>query len=214
MKKKEKAEAIYDILSGEYQQAGCSLSFKSPLELLVSVRLSAQCTDKRVNMVTETLFRKYPTVESYADADLDELMAIIKPCGLYASKARQIKEMCAVLRDKYGGHVPDTMEELLKLPGIGRKSANLIMGEVYGAPGAVVSDTHCIRLSNRLGLCASKDPGKVEHALRRILVPEHSLKFCHLLVHHGREVCRARKPECERCSVNGLCAYYARNKNA
>ena len=210
MKKKEKAAAIYAALSVEHPQASCSLHFKSPLEILISARLSAQCTDKRVNMVTPTLFLKYPTVESYADADISELMAIIKPCGLYVSKARQIKEMCAILRDKYGGRVPDTMEELLSLPGIGRKSANLVMGEVYGAPGAVVADTHCIRLSNRLGLCASKDPGKVERELRRILVPEHSLKICHLLVHHGREVCRARRPECGRCAVNGLCAYYAK----
>lgn len=210
MKKKEKAAAIYAALSVEHPQASCSLHFKSPLEILISARLSAQCTDKRVNMVTPTLFLKYPTVESYADADISELMAIIKPCGLYVSKARQIKEMCAILRDKYGGRVPDTMEELLSLPGIGRKSANLVMGEVYGAPGAVVADTHCIRLSNRLGLCASKDPGKVERELRRILVPEHSLKICHLLVHHGREVCRARRPECARCAVNGLCAYYAK----
>ena len=210
MKKKEKAAAIYAALSVEHPQASCSLHFKSPLEILISARLSAQCTDKRVNMVTPTLFRKYPSVESYADADISELMAIIKPCGLYVSKARQIKEMCAILRDKYGGRVPDTMEELLSLPGIGRKSANLVMGEVYGAPGAVVADTHCIRLSNRLGLCASKDPGKVERELRRILVPEHSLKICHLLVHHGREVCRARRPECARCAVNGLCAYYAK----
>lgn len=208
MTKKQKAGVVYALLDAQYKDAACSLSYKTPLELLVSVRLSAQCTDKRVRMVTPLLFAKYPTLQSLADADPGELMDIIKPCGLYITKARHIKEMCAVLLDKFGGRVPDTMEELLSLPGIGRKSANLVMGEVYGMPGAVVADTHCIRLANRLGLCKTTHPEKVEGALRRILPPERSLRFCHLLVYHGRQVCNARSPECARCVLQQHCTFF------
>ena len=176
---------------------------------MVSVRLAAQCTDARVNVVVEGLYEKYPTMEALADADVSDIEAIVRPCGLGHSKARDISACMKMLRDVYGRKVPDTMEELLKLPGVGRKSANLILGDVFGKP-AIVTDTHCIRLANRIGLVDGvKEPAKVEKALREIIPPEEGNDLCHRFVDHGRAVCTARtKPYCERCCLNDICAYY------
>lgn len=209
---KEKAKTAAEILLAEYSEATCSLDFKNGLELLISTRLSAQCTDERVNIVTIPLFKRYKNVEDFANAEIKELESIVKPCGFYHTKAKSIKEMCNTIIEDYGGRIPDNMEDLLKLSGVGRKTANLVLGELYKKP-AVVTDTHCIRLSNRIGLCNTKDAYKVEKALRELIPPEISLHFCHALVHHGRKVCNARKPKCEVCCVNEICDYYKTNNN-
>lgn len=200
------ALAIIERLKAEYPIAECSLDYDEAWKLLVSVRLAAQCTDERVNIVVAGLYERYPTVEALADAPVDEIEAIVRPCGLGRSKARDISACMQVLRDQYQGRVPDTMKELLALPGVGRKSANLILGDVYGKP-AIVTDTHCIRLTNRMGLVDGiKDPKKVEMALWEITPPEESNDFCHRLVLHGRAVCTARtKPYCERCCLSDIC---------
>lgn len=205
-KKRELALEIINRLKEEYPIAECSLDYDEAWKLLVSVRLAAQCTDARVNVVVEDLYKKYPTVDALAEATAEEIEAIVKPCGLGRSKARDINACMKILRDEYGGRVPDTMEELLKLPGVGRKSANLIVGDVYGKP-AIVTDTHCIRLTNRMGLVDNiKEPKKVEMALWDIIPPEEGSDFCHRLVYHGREVCTARtKPYCDRCCLNDIC---------
>lgn len=204
MTKKQTALEAIRLLKQEYPDASCSLLNQDPLQLLIATRLSAQCTDARVNMVTPALFERFPTLDSFADADNAEVEEYIRSCGLYKTKARDIVLMCQMLRDQFHGEIPQTVEELVKLPGVGRKTANLMVGEVFGKP-AVVADTHCIRLSNRLGLCVGKDAVKVEKALREILPPEESTAFCHRLVHHGRAVCDSRKPKCEICILKNIC---------
>lgn len=203
------AKQIENIISGleaEYPLAECSLEYDRAYELLFAVRLAAQCTDERVNKITPALYERFPTLESFAEADIADVEEIIKPCGFFHTKARDIIHCAGVLLERHGGRVPDTMEELCALPGVGRKTANLILGDVYGKP-AVVVDTHCIRLSNRMGLVDGlKDPVKIESALREILPPDKSSDFCHRLVLHGRAICPARKPECERCPIYNDCA--------
>lgn len=206
MDKKELALEIIERLRNEYPDAGCTLDFEEAWKLLVSVRLAAQCTDARVNVVVQGLYEKYPTVAALAQATPEEIEAIVHPCGLGKSKARDISACMKILHEKYHDQVPQTFEELLELPGVGRKSANLIMGDVYGKP-AIVTDTHCIRLTNRMGLIDGfKEPKKVEMALWKIIPPEEGSDFCHRLVIHGREVCTARtKPYCDKCCINDIC---------
>lgn len=211
MTKKEQAIEIIKRLKKEYPDAGCTLDYNQAWKLLVSVRLAAQCTDARVNVVVQELYAKFPDVKALADADVDEIEEIVRPCGLGRSKARDISACMKILQEQYGGNVPDDFDTLMKLPGVGRKSANLIMGDVFGKP-AIVTDTHCIRLVNRLGLVDNiKDPKKVEMALWKLIPPEEGSDFCHRLVYHGRDVCTARtKPYCEKCCLNDICAEYGR----
>jgi len=199
-----RVQGVIDALKEAYPQALCALQYKKDYELMISVRLSAQCTDERVNKITPALFARFPTLESFAEADITEVEDYVRSCGFYHHKARDIVLGCQMLRDVYNGKVPDTMEELLKIPGVGRKTANLLLGDLYGKP-AVVCDTHCIRITNKLGLTAGKDPAKVEEQLWKILPPEESSDFCHRLVLHGRAVCDARKPACERCTLAPYC---------
>ncbi len=201
---KERALAAVAALKKEYPDALCSLTAKNALELLIATRLSAQCTDARVNLVTPALFEKYPTMEAFAEADVPDIENLIRSCGFYHTKAREIKDMCRMMLDEFGGKVPDTIEDLTRLPGIGRKTANIICGDIYGKP-AVAADTHCIRLSNRIGLVDTKDPYKVEMQLMELLPPEESNNFCHRCVLHGRAVCTARKAKCELCVLSGCC---------
>lgn len=207
-KKQKKAFAleIIERLKKEYPDSDCTLDYNEAWKLLVSVRLAAQCTDARVNVVVKGLYEKYPTIEALADADVEDIERIVKPCGLGHSKARDISGCMKMLRDDFGCKVPDDLDALLKLPGVGRKSANLIMGDVFGKP-AIVTDTHCIRLTNRMGLVDNiKEPKKVEMALWEIIPPEEGSQFCHRLVDHGRGVCTARtKPYCDRCCLNDIC---------
>ncbi len=204
MRKKEIAEFAVEQLKVDYPDAICSLDAANPLQLIIATRLSAQCTDARVNLVTPELFAKYPTIDDYASANIEDIEAIVRPCGFYHMKARDIIGMAQMIRDVYGSTVPDTIDELVKLPGVGRKTANLIVGDVYGKP-AVVADTHLIRISNRLGLVNTKDPYKVEMELKKLLPPEESNDFCHRCVLHGRAVCDARKPKCETCNLKKVC---------
>ena len=205
-KKQKLALEIIERLKQEYPDAGCTLDYDEAWKLLVSVRLAAQCTDERVNIIVEKLFAKYPDVKSLADADVDDIEVIVRPCGLGRSKARDISACMKVLRDQYDCQVPRTFKELLDLPGVGRKSANLIMGDVFGEP-AIVTDTHCIRLTNRMGLVDGiKDPKKVEMELWKIIPPEEGSDFCHRLVFHGREVCTARtNPYCDKFCLADIC---------
>lgn len=204
--KKQRALDIIERLKVEYPDAHCTLDYDDAWKLLVSVRLAAQCTDARVNVVVDGLFAKYPTVDALANADVEEVEAIVKPCGLGKSKARDICACMRVLKEQYGGKVPEDFDSLLKLPGVGRKSANLIMGDVFGKP-AIVTDTHCIRLVNRMGLVDGvKEPKKVEMQLWKIIPPEEGSDFCHRLVYHGRAVCTARTtPICEQCCLQDIC---------
>ncbi len=204
MTKKQRALEIIERLKKEYPDVKCALTYEKPHELLIAVRLSAQCTDKRVNLVTPALFERFPSIEAFAEASVSEVEEYIKSCGLFHTKAQDIIEMCRMLRDIYGGKVPDTIEELVKLPGVGRKTANLIAGDLYGKP-AMVCDTHVIRLTNRLGLSEGKDAVQVEKQLRAIVPPEEGLMMCHRLVWHGRLVCSARAPKCEECALKDLC---------
>ena len=205
-KKQMLAEEIIERLKAEYPDAECSLEYDEAWKLLVSVRLAAQCTDERVNIIVEKLYEKYPDVKSLADADEDSIEAIVRPCGLGRSKAKDISACMKILRDQYDCQIPKTFDELLALPGVGRKSANLIMGDVFGEP-AIVTDTHCIRLVNRMGLVDGfTEPKKVEMALWKIIPPEEGNDFCHRLVYHGRAVCTARTtPYCEKCCLNDIC---------
>ncbi|MCQ2509270.1 MAG: endonuclease III [Lachnospiraceae bacterium] len=207
MEKKELALKVIEALKNEYPDADCTLDYDDAWKLLVSVRLAAQCTDARVNVVVQDLYAKYPDVNALAEATPEEIEEIVRPCGLGKSKARDISACMRILRDKYDCKVPTTFDELLTLPGVGRKSANLIMGDVFGQP-AIVTDTHCIRLCNRIGLVDGiKEPKKVEMALWKIIPPEEGNDFCHRLVLHGREVCTARtNPYCDRCCLQDLCA--------
>lgn len=212
MRLEERAVEIVRLLEEEYPLADCTLDYKKDYELLFSVRLAAQCTDERVNKVTPALFERFPTLESFAQASVEEVEEYIRSCGFYRAKARDIVASAKMLLSDFGGRVPDTMEALLKLPGVGRKTANLILGDIYAVPGSTVVDTHCIRISNRLGLVdGTKDPVKIEAALRKLLPPEKSSDFCHRIVLHGRAVCTARKPECERCCLKPLCKTCADN---
>ena len=206
MRKKELAKEVIERLKIEYPDAGCSLEYDQAWKLLVSVRLAAQCTDARVNIVVEKLYEKFPDVKALAEAPVEEIEEIVRPCGLGKSKARDISACMKILWEQYGGNVPEDFDSLLKLPGVGRKSANLIMGDVFGKP-AIVTDTHCIRLANRIGLVDGiKEPKKVEMALWKIIPPEEGNDLCHRFVYHGREVCTARtKPYCDRCCLNDVC---------
>ena len=204
MTKKQRAILLVEGLKKEYPDAICSLTADNPFELLVATRLSAQCTDARVNLVTPALFAKYKTLDDYVDADVKDIEDIIHSCGFYHGKARDIIEMARGVRDRFNSIVPDNIEDLTSLQGVGRKTANLIVGDVYGKP-AVVADTHLIRLTNRMGLVETKDPKKVELELKKILPPEESNDFCHRAVLHGRAVCTARKADCENCAVNDVC---------
>ena len=214
MEKKELALEVIRRLKEEYPLAECTLDYDHAWQLLVEVRLAAQCTDARVNIVVKDLFAKYPSVEALADATVEEIEAIVKPCGLGHSKARDISLCMKKLRDEFGGRVPDDFDALLSLPGVGRKSANLVMGDVFGKP-AIVTDTHCIRLCNRIGLVDGiKEPKKVEMALWKIIPPEEGSDLCHRFVLHGRAVCDARSPKCEGCSLRVICAYGQAGGNA
>ena len=206
MTKKQRTLEVIERLKKEYPEAGCTLDYDEAWKLLVSVRLAAQCTDARVNVVVEGLFQKYPSVNALADADVDDIEKIVHPCGLGKSKARDISACMKMLRDEYDGKIPKDFNALLKLPGVGRKSANLIMGDVFGKP-AIVTDTHCIRLVNRMGLVDGiKEPAKVEKELWKLIPPEEGNDFCHRLVDHGRAVCTARTtPYCDRCCLQDIC---------
>lgn len=206
MTKQEKALEVIARLQEEYPDAGCTLDYDDAWKLLVSVRLAAQCTDARVNVVVEDLYAKYPNIDALAEASVEDIEKIVRPCGLGKSKARDISACMKILRDEYQGKVPDDFDALLKLPGVGRKSANLIMGDVFGKP-AIVTDTHCIRLVNRIGLVENiKEPKKVEMELWKIIPPEEGSDFCHRLVYHGRDICTARTtPHCEKCCLADIC---------
>lgn len=206
MTKEERTLAIINRLKEEYPDAGCTLDYEEAWKLLISVRLAAQCTDERVNQIVPRLYARFPDVDSLAEASVEEIEEIVRPCGLGKSKARDISSCMRMIKEEYGGQVPDTFDQLMKLPGVGRKSANLIMGDVFGKP-AIVTDTHCIRLVNRMGLVDGvKEPKKVEMALWKLVPPEEGSDFCHRLVYHGREVCTARtKPYCDRCCLSDLC---------
>lgn len=206
MRKKELALIVIDRLKKEYPYSDCTLDYDQAWKLLVSVRLAAQCTDERVNQIVPSLYEKFPTIDALADADVSDVETIVRPCGLGKSKAKDIVACMRMLRDVYKSQVPDTMEELLALPGVGRKSANLILGDVFGKP-AIVTDTHAIRLSNRIGLVDNiKEPTKVEMALRKIIPPEEGNELCHRLVDHGRAVCTARTtPHCDQCCLEDVC---------
>ena len=206
MTKEELTLEVIDRLRDEYPDADCTLDYNEAWKLLISVRLAAQCTDARVNVVVQDLYEKYPDINAVAEAPVDKIEEIVRPCGLGKSKARDISACMKILRDEYGGRVPDDFNALLNLPGVGRKSANLIMGDVFGKP-AIVTDTHCIRLVNRIGIVDGiKDPKKVEMELWKLVPPKEGSSFCHRLVYHGREGCTARtKPYCDRCCLKGIC---------
>lgn len=204
MKKKEKAIKVVENLIHEYPNAVCSLDYSHDYELLIAGRLSAQCTDKRVNIVTKVLFEKYKSLDDFAHAEITDLEKTIMPCGLYKTKAQNIRDMCAQLIVNYNYVLPSTIKELTSLSGIGRKTANLIMGEIFHKP-AIITDTHCIRISNRLGFTKSKNPAKVEEDLLKIIPKDKSVQFCHCLVWHGREICKARGAKCSICCLNELC---------
>ncbi|HHU23124.1 MAG TPA: endonuclease III [Clostridiales bacterium] len=209
MRSKEQIDEIIRLLELKYPLAECSLNYEKDYELLFSTRLAAQCTDERVNVITPALFERFPSLEAFAGADVSEVEKYVHSCGFYRSKARDIVRCAQILLEKHNGRVPDTMEELLELPGVGRKTANLILGDVFGKP-AVVVDTHCKRLSNRIGLADNlNDPTKIEMELRKILPAEKSSDFCHRLVLHGRAVCNARKPRCEDCCIKHLCQTFS-----
>lgn len=208
----QRAEHLVAALEGEYPGAECSLEYINPHELLIAVRLAAQCTDARVNLVTPILFGRYPTLEALANAEVTDIAEIVAPCGLGNTKARDIVACSKKLLADYGGVVPDDIDELLKLPGVGRKTANLIVGDVYGKP-AIVCDTHCIRITNLMGLSTSQNPAVVEKQLREIIPPEKSNDFCHRLVLHGRAVCKARKPDCANCCARAYCAHDEQTAN-
>ena len=203
----EKVSAIIGILEQRSPEALCALHYEKDYELMIAVRLSAQCTDARVNLVTPALFAAYPSLEAFANADIADVEKYVHSCGFYRHKARDIVLACQMLIEKYDSKVPDSMEELLKLPGVGRKTANLLMGDLYGIPGSIVCDTHCIRICGRLGLSEGKDPEKVERQLRKILPAEKSSDFCHRIVLFGRDICTARAPKCSECPLAIHCKH-------
>ena len=204
----EKVRAILEILENRYPESMCALHYDKDYELMIAVRLSAQCTDARVNLVTPALFAAYPTLEAMANADIAHVEELVHSCGFYKHKARDIVLGCQMLLRDYGGKVPGTMEELLKIPGVGRKTANLLLGDLYSVPGSVVCDTHCIRICGRLGLSHGKEPEKVEAQLRAVLPPEESSDFCHRIVLFGRDCCTARNPDCGNCPLSLYCREY------
>ena len=204
MTKKERVSLLLELMDKEYPEVKCSLNYSNPLEMLIATQLSAQCTDARVNIVTEKLFERYKTARDYADADILELQEYIRSAGFYKNKSKNIISCCKRIEEVYGGEVPDTMEDLLTLAGTGRKTANLVLGDIFGKP-AVVVDTHCIRLSNRIGLIKNKEPEKIEEDLKKIVPPERQLKLCHQFVYHGRAVCSARSPKCDLCTIRPAC---------
>ena len=213
--KKADVLSIVNALKELYPDSLCSLQYDKDYELLFAVRLSAQCTDERVNQVTPALYARFPTLEAFAQADPEEVGEYVHSCGFFRAKSRDIVLSAQMLLRDYGGKVPGTMEELLKLPGVGRKTANLILGDVYDAPGVVVADTHCIRITGRLGLTdGTRDPAKVEAQLREILPPEESNNFCHRMVLHGRAVCMARKPDCQNCTLRPWCSHFTSQPQA
>lgn len=212
MKQKKDVLAIVDELKRLYPDGICSLDYKKDYELLFSVRLAAQCTDERVNQITPALYARFPTLEALAEADIGEVEQYVHSTGFFRAKARDIVLASQMLLSEYGGKVPDNMDDLLKLPGVGRKTANLILGDIYNTPGVVVADTHCIRITGLLGLTdGTKDPAKVESQLRAILPPEESNNFCHRMVLHGRAVCIARRPQCKNCTLRPWCSYFAKS---
>ena len=211
MTKKEKAVEICKLLKVDYPDAICQLNAETPFQLLVATRLSAQCTDARVNLVTPALFKKYPTENELSIADIEDVEKLIHSCGFYRAKAKDLVGMAEMVKTKYNGILPDNIEELTLLPGVGRKTANLIVGDVYHKPSVVV-DTHCIRITNRIGLTKEKDPTKIELELKKLLPPEESNDFCHRIVLHGRKICIARRPKCDECILNNLCNYNNKNK--
>ena len=202
---KKKALHIIEILKEQYPDALCALHYEKDYELMIAVRLSAQCTDARVNLITPALFEAYPTLEEMANAKIEDVENYVRTCGFFRQKAKDIVLACQMLLSDYGGKVPGTMEELLRLPGVGRKTANLLLGDLYAVPGSVVCDTHCIRISNRLGLAKGKEPEKVEQQLRKILPSEESSDFCHRIVLFGRDTCTARNPKCGQCPLSMYC---------
>ena len=202
---KEKVDSIIQILEKQYPDALCALHYEKDYELMIAVRLSAQCTDARVNLVTPALFAAYPSLEAFAEANIADIEGYIHSCGFYRQKAKDIVLACQMLLNSYQGRVPDTMEALLKLPGVGRKTANLLLGDLYSVAGSIVCDTHCIRICGRLGLSQGKDPEKVEHQLRAVLPPEKSSDFCHRIVLFGRDICAARSPKCAVCPLSQFC---------
>ena len=202
---KEKVNAIIDTLKFRYPDAPCALRYQKDYELMIAVRLSAQCTDARVNLVTPALFAAYPTLEAIANAEITDVEQYIHSCGFFRQKAKDIVQACQMLLNTYDGKIPNTMEELLRLPGVGRKTANLLLGDLYREPGSVVCDTHCIRICGRLGLSKGKEPEKVEKQLRAVLPPEESSDFCHRIVLFGREICTARAPKCRECPLAVFC---------
>ena len=209
---KKDVRAIVDALKELYPDSLCSLQYEKDYELLFAVRLSAQCTDERVNKVTPALYERFPTLEAFAQADPEEVGEYIHSCGFFRGKSRDLVLCAQMLLSEYGGKVPGTMEDLLRLPGVGRKTANLILGDVHHTPGVVVADTHCIRITGRLGLTdGTKDPAKVEQQLRAVLPPEESNDFCHRMVLHGRAVCVARRPQCQECTLRPWCDHFAKN---
>ena len=210
MNKKEKVLQIINIFDELYPEAVCSLEYNNPLQLLISTQLAAQCTDARVNIVAKDLYLKYKTAEDFARADIKELEEDVKSTGFYRNKAKNIIACCKILVEKYNGDIPDNMEELLELPGVGRKTANLVLYEVYGVQGIVV-DTHAKRLSNRIGLTKNDNPEKIEYDLQKIVPKSRWADFCHQLVFHGRQVCKARKPECDNCEIRQFCNYSCKN---
>lgn len=209
MKTEERVSGIIAALKASYPDPKCALHYEKDYELMIAVRLSAQCTDERVNVVTPALFAHFPTLDAFADADIAEVEHFVRSCGFYHHKARDIVLACDALRRQHGGRVPDTMEKLLALPGVGRKTANLLLGDLYKKPGSVVCDTHCIRITNKLGLAVGKEPEKVERQLRAILPPEESSDFCHRIVLHGRAVCTARSPKCGECPLQTFCKSFS-----
>lgn len=209
MRTQQQIDEIVDILINEYP-AECALHWEKDYELLFAVRLSAQCTDERVNKITPALFARFPTLEAFAQADVHDVEEMVHSCGFFRAKARDIVACAQILLEKHGGKLPCTMEELTALPGVGRKTANLILGDVFHIPGSTVVDTHCIRLTNRIGIVdGTKDPVKIEQQLRRVIDPDKSSDFCHCIVLHGRAVCDARKPQCDKCCVRHLCQSFS-----
>lgn len=212
MNRKEKILKIMEIFDKEYSDAKCSLDFTTPHELLVAVQLSAQCTDNRVNIVTKDLFKKYTSVSDFANATLSELEEDIRPCGFYKTKAKNIISSSRDIIEKFGGKIPPNLTDMLTLAGVGRKTANLVLGDIYSIPGLVI-DTHAIRLTNRIGLTKQKDPYKIEMDLNKIVPDDYKMRFCHQLVYHGRAICNARKPLCDKCPIKEICKYYEKLKD-
>ena len=209
MTRKQRALAVIEALKCDYPDPACALKYTKDYELMIAVRLSAQCTDERVNLITPALFKRFDSLDAFADADVSEVEEYVHSCGFFRQKAKDIVLACQMLRERFGGKVPQTMEELLSLPGVGRKTANLLLGDLYSVPGSVVCDTHCIRICGKLGLSEGKEPEKVENQLRQILPPEESSDFCHRIVLHGRAVCIARREKCELCSLRPYCKTFS-----